>query len=130
MKIRKVLFTMVRFLPAIAWMALIFSLSSVQNLELQGELLPFDYVLRKLAHMTEYAILTILVWWGSGIHLSERKVGVAIIVSVLYAMVDEYHQSVVPTRGGKITDAGIDAMGVFVAYCLIQYRYGKNNTSS
>ena len=48
------------WLPPVALMALIFALSSLPTTDMDKGLL--EFVARKLAHFTEYALLTFL-WW-------------------------------------------------------------------
>jgi len=103
----------------IAWCSLIFYLSSVPNLRTDfGGLL--DLILRKGAHVTEYAVLFLLsrrafgnsfdTWKPAKVHFA------AAIFSILYAASDEFHQSFVPTRGPSVADVGIDSAGVAAGY--------------
>lgn len=75
-------------------------------------------VVRKTAHVVEYAILSMLLWralrkpqkgqWG----LWNRRAALgAFALAVLYAITDELHQSFVPSRQGQITDVLIDSFG-------------------
>jgi hypothetical protein len=91
-----------RWLPAIAWAALIFALSGIPTL---GTGLGFwDLVLRKLAHAAEYAILAALL-------LRALEATPAWALSVVYAASDELHQHFVPGRAGRPLDVAIDAAG-------------------
>lgn len=100
------------FLPPIVWMIVIFIFSSIPNLELQGELSCYDFFLRKLAHIAEYAILFFL--WNRALKNYKK----AFIISITYALFDEIHQSFVPTRDGKIADLVIDGFGVSLGLFL------------
>jgi VanZ family protein len=95
-----------RWLPVALWAALIFGLSSVPDLGtgLGG----WDLVLRKLAHMTEYAVLGFLLLRAIGRELPAVAIGVA------YAVTDEIHQSFVEGRHGAWYDVALDAVGVLV----------------
>ena len=90
-------------------MAVIFGLSSIPTLDsgLDG-----DFVLRKLAHMTEYGLLWFL-WLRA---LDYRRPVVAAAIAVAYAASDEWHQSFVSGRHGTIVDVAIDTAGVAVAW--------------
>ena len=52
------------WLPVVVWAAVIFALSSIPSLN--SGLGTWDTVLRKAAHMTEYAILAVLLWRALG----------------------------------------------------------------
>jgi VanZ family protein len=77
----------------------------------------FNYMVRKSAHFGEFAILTYL-WfrsiWTRPERLNERIVW-AVGLSILYAITDEFHQSLVPERQGIWTDILFDAPGALVA---------------
>ena len=72
-----------------------------------------DFIIRKVAHVTEYAILSLLVSRSVGIKknstIRERLVPAGI--SSLYALSDEFHQSFVPSRGATYTDVMWDTLG-------------------
>jgi VanZ family protein len=101
-----------RFLPPILWMGVIFALSAQPNLGtgLGG----WDYVLRKLAHMTEYGILWLL--WSRA--LGEGRRALAAAIAIAYAATDEFHQTFVGGRHGTPVDVAIDAVGVALAWAL------------
>ncbi|MBM4402107.1 MAG: VanZ family protein [Candidatus Cloacimonetes bacterium] len=104
------------YLPPILWMIFIFILSSIPNLELQGEFSVYDFFLRKLAHIAEYAILFLL--W-------ERALGnwkKAFIISFAYAIADEMHQYFVPTRDGKAMDVLVDGTGIVLGWFLLKLK--------
>ena len=75
------------------------------------------HYLRKCAHLTEYAILAILVW--RALHVTTNnlpawswpKVGGTLLLVFLYASSDEFHQSFVPTRTALVSDVFIDTAG-------------------
>lgn len=70
--------------------------------------------IRKLAHITEYAILSVL--WFHAFNQgrkewSWRPVLGALIVCLIYAGLDEFHQSFVQSRTASIYDVGWDGIG-------------------
>lgn len=75
-----------------------------------------DFIVRKAAHITEYAILAICINLGLlNYQMKEKKrFFIALIVSILYAATDEYHQTFVEGRSGSIRDVGIDSIGVLI----------------
>jgi len=75
-------------------------------------------VIRKLAHFTEYAILGGL--WFRGLTRSDLlrppvAAWLALLISVLCAIVDETHQSFVPSRTASVRDVLLDSFGAFTA---------------
>ena len=91
-------------LPAVLWAGLIFALSSVPDLGTDLGL--WDTVLRKLAHVVEYAVLGALVYRAAG------SAAVAIVLSSGYAATDEIHQAFVSGRHGSPLDWLMDTAGV------------------
>lgn len=102
-------------------MVVIFYFSSIPNLELTGDLSAYDLVLRKLAHITEYAILAFLWWFSLPKKDNQTRAIYAITISVLYAFSDELHQHFVYSRDGKILDVLIDSIGVTIGTFLGYY---------
>ena len=98
------------WLPVIVWAAVIFAFSSVPSLS--TELGTWDTILRKLAHLAEYAIL------GALLCRALRRPGLAILAAILYAVSDEIHQTFVEGRVGAPLDVGIDALGAAVGVLL------------
>lgn len=94
------------WLPVAAWAALIFALSSVPDLG--TGLGSWDLVLRKLAHMGEYAVLGALLLRALGRPLPAAGLALA------YATSDEVHQHFVAGRQGRPLDVLIDAVGVLI----------------
>jgi len=84
---------------------------------------------RKLAHLTEYAILGAL-WFRaftrSGAARPSVAAGLALAISVAWAVVDEIHQAFEPTRTGSRGDVLIDALGALVA--IVPARLGWRRT--
>jgi VanZ family protein len=95
-----------RWLPVVLWAAVIFAFSSIPSLD--SGLGTWDTILRKCAHMTEYAILALLLVRACGSTATSFALGVA------YAVTDEVHQLFVPGRHGSPVDVAIDAVGVLV----------------
>ena len=126
------------FLPAAVWYAVIFAFSAQTGEEsgrlssavahrgagLLGELgaifetdwdafLLLTFFLRKAAHMGIYFILTALLLyglWRAGASPRLRSAFAAGLCAALAAL-DEFHQTFVPGRDGKLSDALIDLSG-------------------
>jgi VanZ family protein len=115
----------------ILWMALIWVLSSIPDLQ-SG--LKQDFLLRKLAHATEFGVLTLLIWHAlpDGVRRVSVRIGVAVLAAVGYAALDELHQSFVPGRHGALKDVAVDAAGVVLSVLLVLAlrRYRRRNVAT
>ena len=94
----------------VGWAAVIFAFSSIPSLS--TELGTWDLVLRKLAHLAEYAIL------GALLVRAVRRPAVAVALAALYAVTDEVHQMFVDGRVGAPLDVGIDTLGALAGVLL------------
>jgi VanZ family protein len=102
------------WLPVVVWAAIIFSFSAIPSLN--SGLGTWDYVLRKCAHMAEYAILAILLRRAIGRDLP------ALLLASAYAVTDEFHQTFVPGRHGAPIDWAIDTLGALLGLVLLRAR--------
>ena len=105
-----------RLAPPLALMAVIFFLSAQSDLN--SGLGVWDTIGRKLIHMAVFGSLCLL-WWRA---LDHRRLGLAIAITLLYAITDEYHQTFVEGRHGSPWDVAIDALGVGIAVLLVRRR--------
>ncbi|MDP3980606.1 MAG: VanZ family protein [Chlamydiota bacterium] len=106
----------VYWMPFIVYAFLIFYVSSqsLENVDLGG-----IYGLDKCIHALEYAILVFLgyrafVFGTNGFFDWSWALLLSLLVSVLYAISDEYHQSFVPNRHTDILDLMADVTGIVV----------------
>ncbi len=79
----------------------------------------FTLPIRKLAHITEYFILGILVF----LTLKEfncRNIYIIILICFLYAVSDEVHQLFIPGRSGSFIDVLIDSFGSTLSVLLLK----------
>ena len=91
-------------------------------------ILRLDHPVRKAAHMTEYAVLGVLLAGsfdeargvsasgeagaaGAGLF---RRMLTAFSIGTLYAVTDELHQTFVPGRSGQVSDVVLDSAGVLL----------------
>ena len=81
-----------------------------------------DFIIRKIAHVTEYAVLCLLVSRSVGVKVtaSIRERLVPAGISSLYALSDEFHQSFVPSRGATYTDVMWDTLGAIIGATILQ----------
>jgi len=98
--------TFTHWLPVVLWAGVIFALSSIPHLG--TDLGTWDLVLRKCAHVTEYAVLAFLL-----ARALDREAP-ALALAVLYAASDEFHQSFVRGRHASPVDVAIDTVGVLI----------------
>jgi VanZ family protein len=98
------------WLPVAVWGAVIFTFSSIPSLStgLGG----WDTILRKGAHVTEYAVLGGLLYRALG------REPLALTAGIAYAATDELHQHFVRGRHASPVDVAIDAVGVAVGMLL------------
>ena len=101
--------SLLRWTPVFLWAAAIFTVSSFSTLP-RAEFIWWDFVLKKTAHMIEYAILYFLVLRA----LRFKHWLPAIFACILYAVSDALLQSFVPGRTSKLTDVGFDTMGMLI----------------
>jgi VanZ family protein len=122
------------WLPVIGWMGAIFYVSGIPHLN--SGLGVWDLILRKLAHMFEYAVLTGLLF--RAIHRTWSKLSFgemarwSFLISFVYAISDEIHQAFVPGRGPSFKDVLFDSLGIlfliFVSkICKVTTRHPRNS---
>jgi VanZ family protein len=142
------------WLPVLIWIALIFSASAdTQSYEhsaaLFGLFEPFlhwlfpqmspeqigeiHHLFRKFGHLTEYAVLALLLWRAVGRRVkhdprpwSWRAVRLVLLMVMLFAATDEFHQSFVSNRTSLVSDVFIDtaggAAGLFALWTFGRWR--------
>ncbi|HEY2625145.1 MAG TPA: VanZ family protein [Candidatus Udaeobacter sp.] len=131
------------WLPVLIWLGLIFvgSTDVLSAEQTSRFLVPFlqwldpkisgatiatiQVVVRKLGHITEYAILAMLLWRGlrHGTRLQAKMsilFSLAWLAAAIFAVTDEFHQSFVPSRTASPIDVMIDICGAMIglAICL------------
>jgi VanZ family protein len=110
------------WLAVAAWAAFIFALSSIPSLATGVE--GWDLVLRKAAHLAEYAVLGALLARALYDALAAWA-RVAWFAGVVYAASDELHQSFVDGRHGTPVDVLIDGVGIAIAIALYSRRKAR-----
>jgi VanZ family protein len=85
--------------------------------------LHLHFAIRKLAHLTEYALLAALLYRafrsGRSPRWRNRWAAQTMAIVVVWALLDEYHQSLTETRTGSIYDSLIDIAGGLLALAVI-----------
>ena len=115
--------------PPLLVMAAIFLLSAQPS---DGTHPAVVLVLRKLAHVTEYTVLT-LCWWralrGLGVSRDNRVVvALSVAISLAYSASDEFHQTFVHGRHGTPVDMLIDAIGMSIAAAIASSSYARRRS--
>lgn len=80
-----------------------------------------DYIVRKLAHFSIYLLGGILIYnYIKTFDLkTNKKIIISIMIGVLYATFDEFHQYFVAERSAQILDVCIDSLGIITGVILI-----------
>lgn len=92
------------------------------NATLNELIIEFHPYVRKLAHVTEYALLAASVSLPLYVYRI-RGIGLTVFASVfcmIFAILDEYHQSFVAGRVASQTDVYIDCIGILIGVILIR----------
>ena len=113
------------WLPPLLWMLSIFFLSSQPRVTITGTF-SIDFTIFKGLHMIEYAILYFLLFRAfyslKNKNMNQQKKYIySLIIAILYAASDEFHQTYVFTREGTVPDILIDTAGIVLLYMYIKY---------
>jgi len=108
------------WLPPLVWAGVIFAFSSMSFTPV-NQFYWHDFVVKKSAHIVEYAILTALLYRGFRVSgfTKKRAAGISIVMAILYGFSDEFHQSFTPGREPKVRDVLFDTIGSVLAIYLI-----------
>ena len=142
------------WLPMLAWMSLIFSLSTdvgsatntsrfiepilrwlIPNIS-SGAVEKAHFLFRKAGHLSEYGVLGLLLWralrqtrLGTSGKIPWKTAAAALVLSAAYAATDEFHQSFVPTRTPSVRDVMIDTGGSLIGLSIVcASSYGASRT--
>jgi hypothetical protein len=110
----------IRVVPAVLCMAVIFALSSRSTLPKTPGLAP--ELVSIAGHFTVYAVLAVSLWWGLGIVdlPPGRRLALAFAGALLYGLSDEWHQSFVPGRDPSMLDILVDSIGALCGLAVAQ----------
>jgi VanZ family protein len=113
--------------PVIIWSGVIFALSSLPSTPAPETL--WNFLLKKGAHVAEYAILYWLTWRAMNHErrTTNQYVG-PLLFTIFYAITDEIHQSFVPGRHARWYDIGFDTFGALLALQILR-RHHLGNSS-
>jgi VanZ family protein len=101
--------------PALIMLAAIFVFSSIPLAEMPA-LGGWDTIVKKGGHAFGYGLLAVAFW--RGLEWKRKLIWLPLLLAVLYAATDEFHQSLVPGRHPSPIDVGIDAIGSSIMLAL------------
>ncbi len=145
-----------RWITTICWAGLIFDLSSSGfgasfTGWLLGETLTFlglrappdvvqqlNFVVRKLAHLTEYAVFAQLLYVSllgtDDLEWRPRAAWWSLLIAAAYSLSDELHQLFVPNRTASLVDCVIDttgaALGLLAVYLVARWRQTSRRSAA
>lgn len=101
-----------RWIPALAWMGLIFFMSSRQQLPTVDQNGPLDWSWRQAGHLAEYTVLALLFYHAlQGGPTGQARLAWALGLAVAYGLSDELHQAFVPGRNSNLEDILFNSTG-------------------
>lgn len=110
-------------LPVLIWAGIIFWLSHQPQLPSAANFWS-DLIIKKGAHVTVYGILYFLVWRAQRRLTGKMAWALPWLLTLGYAISDEWHQSLVPGRMPHPRDVGLDMLGASLALAGLWYRFG------
>jgi VanZ family protein len=91
------------------------------------EILGLHALIRKSAHVTEFFVLGLLLFWaarrGRMPRWCVRWTVLALVIAAAYALFDEFHQLFVPSRTPSLIDSGIDFSGATLSQAVVYLRF-------
>jgi len=112
--------------PAIVMMALIFVFSSRPSDDLPDFGL-WDLLFKKGGHVLGYGLLALSYW--RGLSFRRERAWLAWLLTLLYALSDEFHQSFVAGRHASLLDVFLfDNLGALLA--MISFRFFKKKAKA
>ncbi len=95
----------------------------------EARLAAVHFLTRKAGHFTEYAVLAFLARrafiTSSHAFLQRYWFQLGLLLIVIYGLLDEFHQSFVPSRTPSIYDSAIDVAGGLTVLLIFKF-YGRN----
>ncbi|ABO51464.1 hypothetical protein Dred_2961 [Desulforamulus reducens MI-1] len=126
---KRILRVVLQLLP-FAYMAFIWYLSS-QSSNSVVDLGLYDSIIKESLHLVEFAILyglLVLAMLSRG-ELSPQGNRRAIFVAVFYALLDELHQSFIPSRSASVFDLVKDFTGIATLWYVLKKTYYNQENS-
>jgi VanZ family protein len=108
--------------PAILIMLLIYIASAIPSSQLP-DYGKWDVVVKKGGHIFGYALLSVALLHAlsKGRRISRFHLIAAALLTLLYSLTDEWHQSFTPGRNASVWDVGIDTAGGIIGLVLYYF---------
>ncbi len=87
--------------------------------DVEETLLFISHIIRKCAHMAEFAVLAVLVFMLIKSLKNKKMPYSALFTTVFSAAADEFHQMFVPGRGSAVSDVMIDSCGAAIGIIVL-----------
>ena len=115
-----------RWGPAVIVIGMIFVASSMPGSDLPN-LGHIDYLVKKGGHLLGYALLGAAFLHALGGPGPTRRAGLAkaVLLVILYAFLDEWHQRFTPGRAPSLVDVGIDTVGGLIGIAFFRLMSGR-----
>jgi VanZ family protein len=107
-----------RLIPLVVAAAIVIGLFVLGEKPYAGGLFPTPW--DKLAHVSVYATIAILVWVGAG--GGPHRAGAVALFVLSIGLLDEMHQAGIPGRSADLSDLVADALGIGIAFYLLRSR--------
>jgi VanZ family protein len=107
-----------RWLPALVVMAVIFAFSSIPASEMPNFSWA-DLFVKKGGHVLVYSLLALTVWYG--FDWRRDRIWLAWLITFLYAVLDEMHQSFVPGRHPWWADVALDSLAAAIVLMAVAW---------
>ena len=120
---KKILWFLNLWLPPLVWAGMIFRFSS-GSIPAASDVYWQDFIVKKVGHIILFAVLAIFFYRaliGEGVNRKKAAI-LAVLISLTYGAVDEFHQTFTLGREARLRDTLIDGVGAGVAIFLI-YKY-------
>jgi len=99
--------------PILRWLHPGISLARIEQVQ---------FVVRKMAHVSEYAVLALLIFRALVNTTRRARFAGAVLITLLisgaFAASDEFHQSFVPSRTSSVRDVMIDITGAILGMTI------------
>lgn len=87
---------------------------------------------RKTAHFTAYFVLGLLLVITIQASRKLKRASISLIIAVIYAITDEFHQTFIPGRSGELRDVLIDSVGALtgiIFFLIITFIWNRKKAA-